>query len=466
MKKILALLLPLFLVGCYVEGPQEPNVGELSLSTYYVELSANATTETVGVTTPYVWYAQTSDSWISIEQASDATLRFNVSQNYESQPRQGSIIVYTDDYNLSAELIVYQLPSIPDSVPAEGLYLHISKRNVYDDGIDKVIFTVYFNGTELKEGYEIYLGEENFNGEKDANGRMIFTSTKQGVYDFWAGYGTLFTSVTYVYVIDTPPAIPEAPVDNNPSKTNFKRRVLLTQFTGTGCGYCPNMVNALYQVTSVKSLNDKIVLTAAHLYNANDPAYLIDAKTLDNSMGVSGYPSLHADLNKSASAQPSYANVTKLINDSYGRIEAKGGIAVNSKYYEKEGYIVLNAIVKAKETTGFRIGAWLLEDNISGVQANYGTTPLEGVNLDEHNNCIRLADSAYSNMDFTGYALGTIEAGKTKSQSFSFKLDKNWKAENLRVVVFISTKEDDGNWYVNNVVKCPKDGSVDFEYAE
>ena len=351
-------------------------------------------------------------------------------------------------------------------IPTEGLYLHNDKRYIYDNGEDCVTFTVYLDGEVLTEGYEIYLGEELYEGGN------TFSSTTQGVYEFWAAYGALFTSPTYIEVVKTPPTAPAAPVDTNPGKTNFTRRVLLTQFTGTGCGYCPNMVNALHQIAGVKLLNNRIVLAAAHLYNANDPAYLVDAKTLDNSLGVTGFPCIYADLNSSTATSASYAAVTKLINDSYARTSAAGGIAVNSKYYPEEGYIVLNATVKAATTTSFRIGAWLLEDGIQAAQANYGTTPLEGVNLNVHNNCIRFADSKYTDTDFTGYSLGTIEAGKTKSQEFLFKLAANgeggetyWNHNNLRLIVFISTKEGD-KWYVNNVVKCPKDGSVDFEYTE
>ena len=344
-------------------------------------------------------------------------------------------------------------------IPTEGLYLHNDKRYIYDNGEDCVTFTVYLDGEVLTEGYEIYLGEELYEGGN------TFSSTTQGVYEFWAAYGALFTSPTYIEVVKTPPTAPAAPVDTNPGKTNFTRRVLLTQFTGTGCGYCPNMVNALHQIAGVKLLNNRIVLAAAHLYNANDPAYLVDAKTLDNSLGVTGFPCIYADLNSSTATSASYAAVTKLINDSYARTSAAGGIAVNSKYYPEEGYIVLNATVKAATTTSFRIGAWLLEDGIQAAQANYGTTPLEGVNLNVHNNCIRFADSRYSNMDFTGHYLGPINTGATKSREFAFKLEKNWKVDNLRVIVFISTKEGD-KWYVNNVVKCPKEGSVDFEYAE
>ena len=351
-------------------------------------------------------------------------------------------------------------------IPQTGLYLHISKRNVYDNGEDKSVFTVYLNGQELQEGYTIYLGDENpveYAGKRNEAGKMTFSGTVRGTYLFWVMYGTLYTDPTYINVIPTPPAAPAAPEDLNPSKTNFKRRVLLTQFTGTGCGYCPNMMNALYQASNAKSLNDKFVLAAAHLYNKTDPAYLVDAQTLDNSMAVKGYPILYADLNNATSASATYPAVTKLINDAYDLVKVKGGIAVSSEYHEDSGFIVLNALVKAKETAHFRIGAWLLEDNISGVQTNYGTTALDGVNFNIHNNCIRFADSAYSDTDFSGHYLASIEAGEYASHEFAFKLEKNWKADNLRVIVFISTKEN-GKWLVNNVVKCPKHGSVDFEY--
>jgi hypothetical protein len=40
---------------------------------------------------------------------------------------------------------------------------------------------------------------------------------------------------------------------------------------------------------------------------------------------------------------------------------------------------------------------------------------------------------------------------------------KSWKSQDLRIVIFISTKE--GNkWCVNNVITCPINGTKDFEY--
>ena len=348
----------------------------------------------------------------------------------------------------------------------KGLILVADKTTIYDNGIDGATFTAYYDGMVLTEGYDLYIG----NGDEMVVGNK-FTSTTQGTFDIWAGYGAAISNTVNINVVATPPPAPAAPEDNNPSKTNFVRRMLLTQFTGTGCGYCPYMINALSQVANDATLSNKVVFSAAHLFNETDPAYASEAATLDNAMGVNSYPNLVVDLNKDTKGiQPTLVDVSNAINTAMNRVTVKGGISVSSKYYAEEEYIVLNATVKAKEATEFRAGAWLLEDGIKANQGNNGITALPGVDFNTHNNCIRLADSKASNTDFSGYSLGVIEAGKTASREFAFKLKANgngsksaWNHDNLRVIVFISTKE--GNkWLVNNVVKCPKDGSVAFEY--
>ena len=351
----------------------------------------------------------------------------------------------------------------------KGLILVADKITIYDNGTDGATFTLYYDGMVLDKGYELYIGEGN---EMVAGNK--FTSTTQGTFEIWAAYGAAISNTVNINVVATPPAAPAAPQDNNPSKTNFVRRVLLTQFTGTGCGYCPYMINALYQVANDATLNSKVVFSAAHLFNEEDPAYLSASATLDNAMGITSFPNLVVDLNKSTRGiQPMFTDISKAITTAMNRVTVKGGIAVNSAYHAEEEYIVLNATVKAAQTTEFRIGAWLLEDGIKATQGNNGITALEGVDFNTHNNCIRYADSQATQNVFSGYSLGVIEAGKTASREFAFKLKPHYNNanaryynhNNLRVIVFISTKEGD-NWYVNNVVKCPKHGSVDFEYAE
>ena len=356
-------------------------------------------------------------------------------------------------------------PSDDNGGVSSPLLLVADKTTIYDNGEDAVTFSLYYEGATLTEGYEIYID----------NATMLegntFTSTTLGTVKAQAMYGTVTSNVVSINVTVTPPPAPAAPEDKNPEKTNFKRRVLLTQITGTECQWCPLMINAVHQAMEGE-YGDDAVLAIAHVWNTNDPAYLFDAENLGLSLGTGGgAPYLFMDLNKQYDTSYTKTAIDKNIENRLDEVAVRGGIAVNSEYHAEKNYIVLNATVKAKETAEFRIGAWLLEDGINARQTNPNSiAPVEGVDFNTHDNCIRLADSKKAMYDFTGLELGTIEAGKTASREFALLLrsngtgnQKTWNHDNLHLVVFISTKEGD-KWYVNNVVKCPKHGSVDFEY--
>ena len=380
-----------------------------------------------------------------------------------------------------------------DAAPKQRFVFSFDRLELYNDGNDYAVLTATFDEQPLELGEYLILDGQNDDEPIDLesgsyecddyklvvdaeSGEIRFISQTIGRYKFTAVYGTGadsdFTDYDRISVIKTPPPFPAAPVDTNPELTNFRRRILLTQFTGTGCGYCPNMINALYAVKN-SSLNNKVVFTAAHLYNGSDPAYLNKAD-LASVSGVTGYPDITADLAPSIKQESSKANtafLNKLISDSESREVVKGGIAVSSKYYSEENYVVVTALVKASVSDNFRVGAWLLEDKIIAEQSNYGTTPTPGVNFNEHNNCIRRVDSKQNSRDFTGKTLGALAKGETATKTFSFPLKENgegasdtWNHANLRLVVFISTKGADGKWYVNNVVEAPIDGTKDFEY--
>lgn len=348
----------------------------------------------------------------------------------------------------------------------KGLVLKADKYEIYDNGEDVTTFRLTFNGEPVTEGYTIY--DENDNPIEG----NTFSSTKIGYYEFWAEYGAAMTKTNVgITVIATPPAAPAVPTDNNPSKLNFHRRVLLIQFTGTGCGYCPSMVTALHAIAENEATKNQFVLAAAHIggYAGSDPALMTEGKTIDDAFGITSYPNLVVDMvpnGGSVYATESY--LTSQLNKALNRVSVKGGIAANTEYHTDKQYVMVNALVKAKETTEFRIGAWLLEDGIEGVQTVYAdANTVPGINYNIHNNCIRKVKSQQptDDFDFTGLTLGTIEAGQTASQEFAFSLKNAWKSENLHLILFISTKEN-GKWRVNNVVHAPINGSVDFVYSE
>ena len=354
----------------------------------------------------------------------------------------------------------------------KGLVLTADKYEVYPGEV--VTFTVQYNGAVLTDGYDICDQNDN---ELEGN---TFEAKEAGDFSFYAVIGAELSADVKITVYPTPPDAPDAPADTEPNNRDFKRRVMLIQFTGTSCQYCPYMVNSLYDLYHAQNketqeyiYRDKYILTAAHIgpYSGNDPARLEgEGVTIDDALGVEGYPALIIDMVKTPISYDYSAIKAALIN-AYNRVEAKGGIAVNSLYDAASKYVVLKAAVKAKETTAFRIGACLLEDGISGNQSINSEIPLkkpEEINYHTHNNCIRAfrAIRGDNDLDFSGYELGTMVDGEIKEMEFAFMLKSKWNVEKLRLVVYISTKESDGVWRVNNVVEAEINKEVPFEYIK
>ena len=257
--------------------------------------------------------------------------------------------------------------------------------------------------------------------------------------------------------------VPELPEDPDPENTSFSRKVLLTQFTGTGCGYCPGMIELLRSVMADEDYSSRTVLTACHSYNSNDPAFYSGG--LDMALGVMGYPMVVADMSLSYNNYNNLAGLKNTIDAAYDSSPAKAGISARA---ELDGNtLVVIASVKAAETSVFRIGAWLLEDGIEGQQANYIAASWTG-DYNTHDNCIRVADSRLSNTNFTGHSLGTIEAGETAEYAFVINIEEGWVAENCHLALFITAPEAESSdiFTVNNAVSCDINGEVTYQYSE
>lgn len=138
--------------------------------------------------------------------------------------------------------------------------------------------------------------------------------------------------------------------------------------------------------------------------------------------------------------------------------------------------------VKAAVDAEYRIGAFLLEDGIYGVQS--GGSAEDWMNT--HDGVIRYIDSQYGKDQYFGHSVGVVEKGCTADYVFDWDLDVIWSEgalkgeqygnyywdefvmENLHLVVFVSTigTDDKGNqfYYVNNVIDCPINGLTPYEY--
>lgn len=335
------------------------------------------------------------------------------------------------------------------------------------------------NGTDATT-LKVMLGEKDVTSESviydDSNNKVTlsggkFTASKTGTYKFWASYGTYSTydkSKTdngLVTIKAIPVPVPAPAKDDAPDKTSFVRRVFIAQSTGTACKYCPGMVMIMRKVFNP----EKMVLAAVHNFAAGDPAYL--AQPSYGSLGASGVPSVTVDFASVFGDYTSQSGLKSVIDSRYDAVDAKVGISVNSVL--KDGYLVARVTVKAAETGTYNVGAWLLEDDIYGKQADeYGIKKEDpDHDYDRHDNCVRIADSKWEG-SFVGYPLGEIKKGETMSKTFVMEIKSEFKTENMHMAVFVTEASDaklghkvQGKYYtMNNAIDCDINTEVGFDY--
>ena len=351
-------------------------------------------------------------------------------------------------------------PDVPDTPVTEGkLTLEVDKLIIQSNGEDPSTLIVKFNDEVITEDVIIFDGK---NKPMDLGSDFKFTATETGEYTFYANYKTFISNTVTVTAVST--EVPETPEDLQPSNTSFVRRVLLTKFTGQQCPACPNATAAIHKFYDENELAPYAVKAEAHTYNSDDPAFFADSF-----YGVQYFPTICLDW-AMLTTEVTYNNVSSMIADRLEAEDAKAGISVNSVF--ADGALTFKVCVKAAETGQYRVGAWLLEDNIKGQQKG---APVGEENswYHEFDDCIRIADSK-SGTSYAGIKLGEIEAGKTAEKIFAWNFndldpDKyhpdGWKVENLKLCIFVSVPDEKGYSYiVNNVITAPINGVTQFEY--
>lgn len=368
-------------------------------------------------------------------------------------------------------------PVDPTPTPENLTLKLMSDRNLLQANVDVATLTVTLGDEVITEDVTIYDGDFKVVDLKD----FKFVAPAAGDYVFWASYGTYNSEEISIRAIDVP--IPETPADSKPESTSFKARVLMTEFTTTGCAYCPNMKTLLHNALEDASVADKVVLTACHsgLINGKpDPAFV--KTTLDDFCNVSGFPNVNFDMYYSfGNYNVGTSEMRGIIDDMYSAKEdVAAGIAVNSSVDGEK--LLFKVTLKAAADGEYRVGAFLLEDGIYGVQS--GGSAQDWMNT--HDGVIRYIDSRYGKDQYFGHSVGKVEKGRTADYVFDWDLDVIWSEgalkgeqygnyywdefvmDNLHLVVFVSTLgvDDKGNqfYYVNNVIDCPVNGMTPYEY--
>ncbi|MHC1779222.1 MAG: Omp28-related outer membrane protein [Bacteroidales bacterium] len=258
----------------------------------------------------------------------------------------------------------------------------------------------------------------------DGNGTGIYTSTVTGLSPgttyYIRAYATNSNGTVYGNQISFSTAAPNA---------KFEKNVLIEQYTGTWCGYCPR---AISQIDNLYSVNKKIVHIALHL---SDQMTFIHNNALFTSFGFTGVPTVHLDRLGTWSGNNS--TVASL------QTPADAGVAINVTASGNNVNATVQSNFGVNFPEGVKISVYMLEDGIVANQANYyntdSTHPFYGKgnpvpNFVHNNVIIKIATDMFGDL----IPASEVGAGKIYSRNFSFSNISADKISKVKVVAFLT----------------------------
>jgi thiol-disulfide isomerase/thioredoxin len=254
------------------------------------------------------------------------------------------------------------------------------------------------------------------------NGTQITGSTYQttvaGTLDVYATHTTstpeTFTAPTVQVVVN--------------DITNFNKRVLIEDFTGTWCGYCPRVAQAIDLVDA--QTTDAVVVA---IHRGNDPYNFAGSAALETQINLTGYPT--AMLNRTTTwAYPEPNWVSQAVNLTTGT-NPRLGLAMNTSVAGNAATVEVK-VKFGKDFSNLKLVVYAVEDNLIHDQTNY-TTYFGGgstISAFEHDNVLRgVVSSDILGEAITGSTLNNTEYTKT----FNYTIPGAVNTANVRFVAFV-----------------------------
>ena len=169
-----------------------------------------------------------------------------------------------------------------------GLFVSCSKdnNNGGDGSAALQSITITANTTDAYTGDNIQFTVKGNNNADLSTSAVIYVNTTPLVTNFFTPTAAGTLSVYAVYQVSstvslTSPTI-QIPVTQGIS---FNKRVLIEDYTGTWCQYCPRVS---YAISQVRLQTTDAVVVAIH--RGSDPYNFAAASTLETIIGLTGYP--------------------------------------------------------------------------------------------------------------------------------------------------------------------------------
>ena len=220
---------------------------------------------------------------------------------------------------------------------------------------------------------------------------------------------------------------------DGPIPDSFPKKHLIEEFTGQGCGYCPYGMNCISDFTA----NDTNFIVILHHYGYKQDHFTVSGrKTITNTLGVNGAPSMTIDRAKTKTEKgsqtvfhPGYLPTTdkaQFTTTTYASVEIENNYdAVN-----RQLNIKVSGALATQDHPALFLTVLVKESGMVDYQSDYYYS-FEGWEEFRHTNAVRA---------FLTDAKGDeVSVKKNRySTEYTLVLDENWVAENCMVVAFLS----------------------------
>ena len=310
--------------------------------------------------------------------------------------------------NISIFLFIF-FSAISCKDNSEGFIIELkSSQNEIIVGSSIVFSVVDNSGEDLTSESNFYVDGQIISGNS-------FSFNNSGEFDVYAIYNNITTEAITITVNDPP--------------IYFEKYVMVEDFTGTWCGWCPRVSHALeYGKEQIENL----VVVANHY---NDPMQNSYSLSINNYFGINSYPSvlINRDKNWNNQSISGLSDINSELNfNSTASVAMESNLTGNNLY------------VKAKLKMGenfdaLTLGLMLLEDAIVKPQTNY-TSYYGGLNpvvRFVHNDVLRFYFTKVIGDIIPEESIGH---GKIFEKEFNIDLSSYDNIQNLRLVAFVSDR--------------------------
>lgn len=231
--------------------------------------------------------------------------------------------------------------------------------------------------------------------------------------------------------------------------TNVKRNVVVEEFTGTGCGWCPRGLVGMKKLR--EAYPDNFIGIGVHGYNSTDPMYLNPSSAYPRIFSGSA-PSCMIN-RATGEIDPYYGTGLDILNDfdDQLRITAKVGVEVTGEFNDGNTEVMASATIHPLvDGKGYHIEYVVIADGVESTAASF-----------KQANSYRGMTGLPEDLEWLSSAASKIEW--TYDDVALVSSTKNGKLQTKALAPFVADEEQTNSYTLTMPTKAALVNALDFE---